>query len=237
MNSRTRRNALIPIVALALAACGGGGGGALPPAAMGPPPAAPVAPAALLYYDNGGGIQDSLRMTVRDAAQFQDFWRRATSTQPSPPPMPTVDFERSMVLIVSAGRMTPEDMLRVDSVGVYQEARETGGTQRVMQAIVRTIRGCGGFNSDAYPVAIVRVERFDGPIRFTERRERAEGCPGALSDDRYLPTLAATGPPAAPCDRAGTVGGPGRRRWDGTCAGRSRFRDRRCWPSRAVPPG
>lgn len=146
---------------------------------MGPPPAAPVAPAALLYYDNGGGIQDSLRVVVREAGEFQSFWRRATSTQPSPPPLPDVDFDRSMVLIVSAGRMTPDDMLRVDSVGVHQEARADGGSERVMQAIVRTIRGCGGFNSDAYPVAIVRVERFDGPVRFTERRERGEGCAGA----------------------------------------------------------
>lgn len=188
---KSRLNVFVPVLASVLSACGGGGGGAagLPSVAMGPPPAAPIEPAALLYYDNGGGIQDSLRMTIRDAAQFQDVWRRATSTQPSPPPLPEIDFNRSMVLVVSTGRMTPEDMVRVDSVGVYQEARETGGTQRVMQAIIRTIRGCGGFNSDAYPVAIVRVERFDGPIRFTERRERAEGCSGAFLDGA-VPTFA-----------------------------------------------
>lgn len=186
---RTRRIALFSLVAALLTACGGGGGG-LPPASMGPPPAAPVAPTALLYYDNSGGVQDSLRMAIRDPAEFEAFWRRATSTQPSPPPLPEIDFERAMVLVVSAGRMTPDDVLRVDSVGVHQEAEPGGGTQRVMQAIVRTIQGCGGFNSDAYPVAIVRVERFDGPLRFTERRENSEGCPGAAIVSPVSPVLA-----------------------------------------------
>lgn len=169
-----------------LPGCHRGGGISAPPAA---PPAAPIAPAALLYYDNGGGIQDSLRLIVRDVETFRDIWTRATSTQPSPPAMPDVDFRRSMLLVISTGRMTPEDMVRVDSVGVHQEVSPSGNRERVMQAIVRTIRGCGGFNSDAYPLAIVQVERFEGPVRFTERRERAEGCTGALLD-RDRPILA-----------------------------------------------
>ena len=136
----------------------------------------------MLYYDNSGGIQDSLREVVRDAETFQRIWARATSTQSSPPAMPEVDFDRSMLLVVSTGRMTPEDMVRVDSVGVHEEVGATGRRERVMQAIVRTIRGCGGFTSDAYPLAIVRVARFEGPVRFTERRERAEGCMGAALD-------------------------------------------------------
>jgi hypothetical protein len=169
---------LLATVAL-IPGCGRGRGVATPPAA---PPAAPIAPAALLYYDNGGGIQDSLRLTIRDEDMFREIWTQATSTQPSPPAMPNVDFRRSMLLVVSTGRMTPEDMVRVDSVGVHQEVSPNGNRQRVMQAIVRTIRGCGGFSSDAYPLAIVQVERFDGPVRFTERRERTEGCAGAGTD-------------------------------------------------------
>lgn len=163
---------------LLLAGCGRGGGAA-PPAAA--PAAAPIAPAALLYYDNGGGIQDSIRRVVRDEAEFRQLWTRATSTQPSPPPAPDVDFRRSMLLVVSNGRMTPEDLIRVDSVGVRQEVSPSGSRQRVMGAIVRTIRGCGGFNAEAYPLAIVRVERFEGDVRFDERRERAEGCTGAAA--------------------------------------------------------
>lgn len=164
---------------LLLVVCAGGcrRGGASGPAAA--PPPAPVAPAALLYYDNSGGIQDSIREAVRDAESFQRIWTRATSSQASPPPLPQIDFDRAMVFVVSNGRMTPEDMIRVDSVGVHEEVSASGRRERVMQLIVRTVRGCGGFDSPAYPLAIVRVERFDGPIRVTERRERAEGCSGA----------------------------------------------------------
>lgn len=167
-------------------------GGLSAPAAA--PPAAPIAPTALLYYDNGGGIQDSVREVIRDAAGFQEIWTRATSPQPSPPALPDVDFRETMVLVVASGRMTPEDMIRVDSVGVHQEVTPSGNRQRVMQAIVRTIRGCGGFASEAYPLAIVRVERFDGPVRFTERTERAEGCGGASSQLRR-PSLASSDTP------------------------------------------
>lgn len=183
---RMIRFLLLAPVLMILSACGRGGGAAPPPA----PAAAPIAPASLLYYDNGGGVQDSLRLVVRDAETYRQIWTRATSTQASPPAAPEIDFDRAMLLVVANGRMTPEDMIRVDSVGVHQEVSPSGSRQRVMQAIVRTIRGCGGFTSDAYPVAVVRVERFDGPVRFTERRERAEGCAGADAGSRPARGLA-----------------------------------------------
>ncbi|HEX6924609.1 MAG TPA: hypothetical protein VF167_04240 [Longimicrobiaceae bacterium] len=171
-------------IALVLPACRRSGGTQAP---AGPPPPAPLAPTALLYYDNSGGIQDSLRVVIRDAEEFERTWRRATSTQSSPPPMPTVAFDRAMVLLVAAGRMKPDDVVRVDSVGIHDEVTATGERERVMQVIVRTVRGCGGFSSDAYPLALVQVARFEGPVRFTERSERAAGCAGAaLIESRPL---------------------------------------------------
>jgi hypothetical protein len=137
---------------------------------------APIAPSEVVYYDNGGGIRDPIRVVVRDEATLREIWERATSTQLAPPPVPSVDFEREMVLVIGAGRMTPVDQVQVDSVGVREEATAGGGRQRVLEAIVRTTRGCQEFNSDAYPVVFVRVQRFEGTIRFTERRERAAGC-------------------------------------------------------------
>lgn len=177
LNLRHLRQAVLLAALFALPGCGRGGGATPPVAAA--PPAAPLASTALLYYDNSGGIRDSMRRVVRDPEEFRQIWRQATSTQSSPPALPAVDFDRGMLLVVSTGRMTPEDLVRVDSVGVHEEVSAGGARQRVMQAIVRTIRGCGGFSSDAYPLAIVQVERFDGPVRFTERRERAEDCAAA----------------------------------------------------------
>lgn len=177
-NRLLQRLAIVLLCAAVIGGCRRGGAAPAPPPAA--PPAAPVAATALLYYDNSGGVQDSLREVVRDAQALQRLWTRATSRQPSPPALPDIDFQRQMVLVVANGRMTPEDAIRVDSVGVHEEVSAGGQRERVMQVIVRTVRGCGGFTADAYPLAIVRVERFTGPIRWTERRERAEGCTGAL---------------------------------------------------------
>ena len=167
---------LVSFCMLTMVACGGvrRGGGAAPAAAAAAWTALPST--AMVYYDNSGGIQDSVRMIVREGTALRDVWRQATSSQSSPPPMPEIDFAREMVLVVGAGRMTPDDMVQVDSVVVRTEPVAGTRPKRVMDVLVRTIRGCQTFRSDAYPLAIVRVPRFDGDVRFTERRDRAEGC-------------------------------------------------------------
>jgi len=171
---RDRLPALVSLAALVLAGCGRGGPGAPEP----PPPWIAVGSEARLYSDNASGIQDSVRIVVRDAATMRDYWQRATSQQMSPPPPPVVDFNDEMVLVVGAGRMTPEDRIRVDSVVVRNEVTTTG-ERDVFTALVRVLEGCGRFQTDAYPVEIVRVRRFDGPVRFIERRERAQDCRSA----------------------------------------------------------
>src|SRR5688572_17119005 len=84
-----------------------------PPGA--PPPSTPMPPPEQLYYDNGGGIRDSTRMVIRDAQTFATQWARATAMQASPPAVPSIDFNRQMVILVAAGRKTPEDQIHVDS--------------------------------------------------------------------------------------------------------------------------
>ncbi|MGD2067110.1 MAG: hypothetical protein PVI57_00390 [Gemmatimonadota bacterium] len=179
--------ALLPVV-LVLAACGGD-----PP----PPPAAPPAPEPLgslvpeerLYYDNSGGYPDSLRMVVRDQATFENVWSQATSRQPSPPPIPSIDFGESMVVLVAAGRMTPEDQIRVDSVAVREVLRADGNREEVLAVLVRVTEGCGRLQVDAYPVEIVQVPRFEGTVEFIERRDSScgDGQPAARSRGRGDP--------------------------------------------------
>jgi hypothetical protein len=147
-------------------------------AAAPPPPAQalPLLPMARLYSDNGGGIQDSVRIVVRDQPTLEQVWKQATSGQSSPPPLPAVDFSKEMVLVVGAGRKTPEDQIHVDSVAVRKVAGASGKTEEAMAAIVRTLEGCRRFRADAYPVEIVRVRRFTGPVLFEERQDRASDC-------------------------------------------------------------
>jgi hypothetical protein len=159
--------------AVALAACGGGGPATniTPLAAL-----AELRPADRLYYDNSGAIADSVRLVLRDRVAFADAWTRATSQQASPPAPPAVDFGEHMVVLVGAGRLTPEDRISVDSVGVRRVTDAGGESEEVLAVIVRTTVGCGRFDVDAYPVEIVRVPRFAGDVRFVERRSRAENC-------------------------------------------------------------
>jgi hypothetical protein len=158
----------------AIAGCGRGGGGGAP--AAGSPAPGPswrgLASAARLYYDNSGGIRDSLRVVIRDPATLNAVWSQATSGQTTPPPAPAVDFGREMLLLVSAGRKTPEEQIRVDSVVVQ---RLQGGPQ-TFYALVRLTEGCQRFNIDAFPLEIVRVDRFEGPVEFVERVDRPTDC-------------------------------------------------------------
>jgi len=172
---RPSRQALFALALAAtcgLTACGRGASGSPPP---GPAPVTfawtPVPTASRLYYDNSGGIRDSLRVVVRDAGTLGVVWSQATSGQSSPPPAPSVDFNREMLLLVAAGRKTAEEQIRVDSVAVQR-----AGGEETLFAVVRLTEGCGRFNIDAWPLEVVRVNRFDGPVEFVERRTRAADC-------------------------------------------------------------
>lgn len=163
------------IVLLATAACGRGR--SQPGAPPAPPPAAEAYPAPTrVYYGNSGGIQDSLRLVVRDEAGFRDLWQRATSRQSSPPSPPAVDFTRDMIVVVSTGRMTPDDQIRVDSATVSRAPDASGARVETLNVVVRTTQACRRANVDAYPLEFVRLRRFDGPVRFLDRIEQAEGC-------------------------------------------------------------
>lgn len=175
MRKRTSRTLILTLLAGTLLACGRGRS-APPQVAAAPPPATPYPAPARVYYDNGGGIQDSLRLVIKDAASFEELWRRATSNQSSPPAAPVIDFTRDMVVVASAGRMAPDDQIEIDSVAVTRGLDAAGRMTEMLNVMVMTTTGCRRFNADAYPLEIARLRRFDGPVTFVDRRRQAEGC-------------------------------------------------------------
>ena len=127
----------------------------------------PVLSSARVYYDDGPAFRDSVRRVVRDLPTWKTVWTQATSTQASPPPLPAIDFDQEMLVVVGAGRMTPGDQIRVDSAGVRGD---------LFVVVVRTIMQCRPFRADVYPLEIVRVAHSDKRATFVEQRERAANC-------------------------------------------------------------
>ena len=140
------------------------------PAPAPPPPAenlVAVEPDAHLYYDDAPSFPDSMRYVVRDLETWGNIWSQATKGQASVPPIPVVDFSRSIVLLVAAGKMHTGDQIHVDSTGMR------GGR---LVAVVRTTVDCHSIPNAAYPFEIVRVKRSDRPVAFVERRSKAPDC-------------------------------------------------------------
>jgi len=127
----------------------------------------PVLPTERVYYDDGPAFRDSVRMVVEDSVAWKRVWRQATSTQPSPPPRPEVDFDSEVLLVVAAGRMAPGDQIRVDSVGVRHG---------FFVVVVRITTECRPLAADVYPLEIVRARRSGKPVTFGEHRERGANC-------------------------------------------------------------
>ncbi len=159
-----------------------------------PPAPEPVPAVNRLYYDNGGGIEDSVRMVVRDAQSLRSVWQQATSQQSSPPPVPTIDFKHQMVLVVAAGRMTPEDQIHVDSLSFARLPDAQGHLQRGLRVVVDVTRGCTPFNAAAYPLEMVRVPRVDGPVQFVQHDIKAQGCNDGPSSPTSTSLLRTTAP-------------------------------------------
>jgi hypothetical protein len=147
-------------------------------AAAAPAPAVrtPYPPPERVYYDNGGGIQDSLSIVIRDDATLKPLWTRATSAQPSPPASPTADFSREMFVLVSAGRKALEDEIHITGATVTPKLNSAGATEDVLDITVELRQGCRRVQSDGYPVEIVRMRRFTGPIHFVEQTVPAQNC-------------------------------------------------------------
>lgn len=140
-----------------------------PPPKPTPPPdeMRPVGADDRIYYDDVTAFRDSVRLTISDPDTWRSTWLRATQAQATPPALPEVDFQRYMLILVSAGSLKPGDEIHVDSVGL-QHGRPV--------AVVRTTVACQPFPGNAYPLEIIRMRRSDSAVTFLERRGKTEDC-------------------------------------------------------------
>ncbi len=140
-----------------------------PSTLTGPPDSVPRTQVQLLALPPEATFQfrhsdlDSLRAVVREPDDWKALWAAETPLYP----VPTIDFEREMLLVAAAG-VRYGTSIRIDSVFVAQDT---------MFAVVREHSGCVGLPMSIRPFHVVRVAQTGHPVMFIDRGMKRRPCP------------------------------------------------------------
>ena len=139
-----------------LAACGGTTAGAVAPL---------LAPPTTRTYD-ACSYDAPAREVIRTEADWRRAWARLSACRSPAPDVPAVDFAREMVLLAALGqRATGGHGVRIASAAV------SDGVLHVQVIETRPGAGCMTTQALTHPVAVARVPRHDGEVRFADRVE------------------------------------------------------------------
>ena len=143
---------------MAIAACGG----------PGYPVGVVLSSAQLLYTDNQADFLEAEELVVRDQRAYEDVWARSGTRQVLRP----VNFDREMLVVLSAGRSSPGDSIQIQTAGEREEGFDD------FHIVYRVSTGCEEFPGASYPLQVVRLKRSDKTPVFEQRREQAARCRG-----------------------------------------------------------
>ena len=108
------------------------------------------------------------RRVVRDSNAWREVWHQVHSPR-MPPPLPSIDFTKEMVIGATAGWADADSDFTIDSV-VAQNAQ--------LVAVVTRHDGCGpvsGSIRSTGPSVLMRVPAYER-VKFVERRRPMKGC-------------------------------------------------------------
>ena len=115
-------------------------------------------------YSAYSGIDDSVRVVIRDAGSWDEYWRRLHARVMPAPSLPAVDFGREMVVLAALGaRGSGGFGIRIDSAydaSTYVEVvvrRSAPGNRCLVTAAF------------TQPVDLVRLPSRSVAVRFRER--------------------------------------------------------------------
>lgn len=118
------------------------------------------------FRDAKSHLNNSVRLTVQDSADWRTVWQRIVGPNSSAEP-PAVDFTREMLLVAGMGEQPCMGyLINIDTIFRDDDKR--------IYAVVRERHrgaGCGCLNEVVSPVDVVRVPRTIRPVTFLERRE------------------------------------------------------------------
>jgi hypothetical protein len=115
-------------------------------------------------YSSYSGFVDSSHVVLRDSVTWRRVWQRLNSPFIPPPPLPSVDFSREMVIVTamgarpSAGYDVVIEGADLDSTGIEVAVRRTTPG-----------RGCPVAAVITQPVDLARLPASERPVRFRER--------------------------------------------------------------------
>lgn len=136
-------------------------------------PSGPQAPLPITRFahSNSGfssfsGIRTPTRAVVRDSTTWRTTWEQINQPFFPQPPLPTVDFNREMVLLAAMGTQPSGGYeLLIESA-----TRDTTGIDVELRR-VSPGAGCPVSAVLTQPLDLVRVPFSDQPVRFSERAE------------------------------------------------------------------
>ncbi len=122
-----------------------------------------------IYQSGRSGVVKPAQAVVRDSASWRTWWDRIVANRGNKPPLPTVEFDREMVVLVASGRTRANGFkVSIDSVLVGN------GRLVVYSTDVGPGSSCVSGSTSNQPVAVVRVPRHSEPARFVTRSVRYE---------------------------------------------------------------
>jgi PrcB C-terminal len=135
----------------------------------------PVARACTTGFDATGtfcqynsGFTERQRLVISDTAAWTSAWQQLWSRHSPQPELPTVDFEREVVLLASMGQR--------NSGGYVIELRNVtelaNGLEVTVAEMSPDITTCLVTAALSEPLVALRIPRPQGEVRFTEVRER-----------------------------------------------------------------
>ena len=120
--------------------------------------------AAPIAYSTYSGIVDSMRAVVRDSTRWRMVWERLNRPFFPPPALPSIDFQREMVVVAALGAKPSGgydviiESAEQDSIGIEVALRRENPAPGCPVAAVVT-----------QPTDLARIPVSEQPVRFRER--------------------------------------------------------------------
>lgn len=115
-------------------------------------------------FDSNSGLVDSVRVVVRDTAEWRALWQRINQPFIPPPALPPIDFQRDMIIVAALGAKPSGGYdIMIESA----DEDSTGVEVSVVRSSPGT--GCALTAARTQPVDLARLPTTTRPIRFRER--------------------------------------------------------------------